>query len=265
VLAAWRHSSQRLDEVKRYALFNSIVLLEDHEMTDPLVLALERLVAREGGRINVADEIGVNEQSLYQILKRIPHSTTGKPKGIGPKIRAKLNARYPDWMELGRPTPYSSVGKPDEAQTALRVSENIDLIPFVSSSKTSARAPVVAWARLGDVVFKEEIEMGGERLAYTPMGETSDRVILAPVVDDALAPRLTVGDLVAIDLDNKQPERGQVTLFRSTSDGAFFLRRYQPLAHPHFEALDAKHGALDSQRHGLEVVGVRCGVRLADI
>lgn len=234
-------------------------------MTDPLVLALERLVAREGGRIKVADEIGVNEQSLYQILKRIPHSTTGKPKGVGPKIREKLTARYPDWMELGRATPYSVGARSDDFRSALHASENIALIPFVSSSRTSARAPVVAWARLGEVVFEEEIETGGECLEYTPMGETSDRVILAPVVDDALAPRLIIGDLVAIDLDNKSPERGQVTLFRSTSDGAFFLRRYQPLAHPHFEAVDAKHGALDSQRHGLEIIGVRCGVRLADI
>lgn len=234
-------------------------------MEDPLVLALERLVAREGGRIKVADEIGVNEQSLYQILRRIPHSLTGKPKGVGPTIRKKLTARYPDWMQLANELDGASHVSYERPQhTHSGESENLVLMPEHSVGTTLRRAPVVAWARLGEVVFKD-IDEDVERLAFTPIGDPSDRVILTPVVDDALAPRLTVGDWVAIDLENKRPERGQVTLFRSTTDGTFFLRRYQPLVPPHFEALDAKHGALDSQRHGLEIIGVRCGVRLADI
>lgn len=77
---------------------------EKHSDMDPIVAALERLVAREGGRIKVADEIGVNEQSLYQILQRVPHSNTGKPRSVGPSIRRKLSARYPGWMEMDSPT-----------------------------------------------------------------------------------------------------------------------------------------------------------------
>lgn len=80
---------------------------------DPIVAALERLVAREGGRIKVADEIGVNEQSLYQILQRVPHSNTGKPRSVGPSIRRKLSTRYPGWMEIDSPerSPGEHVGQ----------------------------------------------------------------------------------------------------------------------------------------------------------
>lgn len=134
------------------------------------------------------------------------------------------------------------------------------------SDTTPARAPVVEWARLGEDVLKDPSELGGaESPDYVPVGTPGKRAKLVPVIDDSLAPRLIVGDMVAIDPDNKSPKRGQVTLFRSTVDGEFFLRRFQPLAHPDFEAVDAKGAALDSKRHGLEIVGVNCGMRPSDL
>ena len=134
------------------------------------------------------------------------------------------------------------------------------------SDTTLARAPVVEWARLGEDVLKDPRELGGaEVLDYVQIGTPGKRAKLVPIVDDSLAPRLIVGDMVAIDPDNKSPKRGQVTLFRSTVDGEFFLRRFQPLAGPDFEAVDAKGAAMDSKRHGLEIVGVNCGVHPTDL
>lgn len=67
-----------------------------------MVEALRRLVAREGGAVAVADGIDVNDQSIYQILKgvRLP---SGRPKGVGPTLRAKLDARYPGWLAAVTP------------------------------------------------------------------------------------------------------------------------------------------------------------------
>lgn len=74
-------------------------------MDDPLVQALRRLVDREGGRHVVAARIRVNEQSLYQILRGIP-LPSGRPRGIGAALRAKLTAAYPDWLPTeALPTP----------------------------------------------------------------------------------------------------------------------------------------------------------------
>lgn len=69
-------------------------------MKDPLVVALERLITREGGREAVADEIGSSEQTLYQIVKGVKDSKTGTPKGVGPSLRKRLDARYAGWRFL---------------------------------------------------------------------------------------------------------------------------------------------------------------------
>lgn len=134
------------------------------------------------------------------------------------------------------------------------------------SDTTPVRAPVIEWARLGEDVLKDPSELGGAELPdYVPVGTPGKRVKLVPVIDDSLSPRLVIGDMVAIDPDNTSPKRGQVTLFRSRVDGEFFLRRFQPLAHPDFEAVDAKGIAMDSKRYGLEVVGVNCGMRPSEL
>lgn len=126
------------------------------------------------------------------------------------------------------------------------------------------RAPVVEWARLAEDVLKDAADVPGELVEYSPFGLPGARAKFVKIQDESLAPRLSIGDMVAIDPDNRSPERGQVTLFRSSVDGQYFLRRYQPLLAPHFEAVDAKGLVLDSQRHGLEIVGVRCGFHLFD-
>jgi hypothetical protein len=65
---------------------------------DPLVQALQKLLEREGGHIVVGDEAGINDQSLYQIAFCRLASKTKAPKGVGPSIRRRLDARYPDWL-----------------------------------------------------------------------------------------------------------------------------------------------------------------------
>jgi hypothetical protein len=81
-------------------LLKCSVMLDIHAMRDPLVIALERLVQREGGREIVADEIDSSEQTLYQIIKGIKDSKSGKPKSVGPSLRKRLDKRYPDWLSL---------------------------------------------------------------------------------------------------------------------------------------------------------------------
>lgn len=66
-------------------------------MDDPLVKALRSLVEREGGAVALADTIEVNDQSIYQILKGVL-LPSGKPKGVGPNLRKKLDAKYPGWI-----------------------------------------------------------------------------------------------------------------------------------------------------------------------
>lgn len=67
---------------------------------DPLVQALQALLAREGGHIAVADRAEINDQTLYQIAYLKPHSRSGKVKSVGTSVRERLSKAFPGWMEL---------------------------------------------------------------------------------------------------------------------------------------------------------------------
>lgn len=137
---------------------------------------------------------------------------------------------------------------------------------YVSSDTTFFRAPVVEWARLGAELLKEAKDLqGSEWAAFVPNTTPSDLCKLVKVADDSLAPRISRGDMVAIDPSNLKPARDQVVLLRAKSDGTFLLRRFRPLAGDAFEVYGASGTVLDSERHGLEVVGVACGIKMHDI
>jgi len=66
--------------------------------TDRHVDALRRLCEQHGGHAKVAEKIGANPQSLYQIIAGIK-LPSGNPKGVGPTLRKKLDATFPKWLD----------------------------------------------------------------------------------------------------------------------------------------------------------------------
>lgn len=78
------------------------------ENQTPEVRALKNLCLREGGHAAVANAIGSNGQSIYQIITGVKLKS-GRPKGVGPSLRDKLNARYPGWnSEFATLDPHSA-------------------------------------------------------------------------------------------------------------------------------------------------------------
>lgn len=71
-----------------------------YEPEDPAVVALIALCAKEGGHKAVADEIGANDQTIYQITSGVL-LPSGNARGVGPQLRRKLTARFPDWLATG--------------------------------------------------------------------------------------------------------------------------------------------------------------------
>jgi hypothetical protein len=65
-------------------------------MDDPLVLAFRRICDAEGGYKALADRISANDQSLYQVYSGVK-LPSGRPKGVGPQLRAKLDTHFPGW------------------------------------------------------------------------------------------------------------------------------------------------------------------------
>jgi len=102
-------------------------------MNNPDVAALQSLCDKEGGFKVVADAIGVNNQSIYQILTfvKLP---SGRPKGIGPQLREKLDARYPGWSN--RKTNPSTVPA-SASEMARRLAAAFDRIPSTDPIRQS--------------------------------------------------------------------------------------------------------------------------------
>jgi transcriptional regulator with XRE-family HTH domain len=126
--------------------------------------------------------------------------------------------------------------------------------------------PVVAWASLGETLLRANKEWPDSQTRELPTSRpVSDSVKWVLLVDDHPVASLKAGDMVAIDPVNphKSISRGQVALFRD-STGEHLLRRFSPLpskpdAAPRFEAVDDDGRALDSERHGLTLIGVCVG------
>lgn len=71
-------------------------------MSDPLVIALTRLCGGKGRsaaarRAEVADQLGVNEQTLYQIVNGVK-LTSGRERTVGRALREKLDRHFPGWL-----------------------------------------------------------------------------------------------------------------------------------------------------------------------
>ena len=70
------------------------------EQKDLLIESLITLCKREGGHQFVADKTRVSAHGLWQIIHRVK-LPSGNPRGVGPKLRKKLNEAYPHWLEQG--------------------------------------------------------------------------------------------------------------------------------------------------------------------
>lgn len=67
------------------------------EAADPDVLALRLLLGNSvSRRREVADALGVNEQTLYQISRGV-RMKSGRPRSVGVSLRTKLDQRFPEW------------------------------------------------------------------------------------------------------------------------------------------------------------------------
>lgn len=193
---------------------------------DPLVQALQRLLQRAGGHVAVGDAAGINDQSLYQIATVRADSKTGQPKGVGPSIRKRLSAAYPDWLD----TPDSS-----STQHAGGVDQPLSL-------EIRQTPPRITWGELR--AMRELPETFELEMSDSSMG--------------AVAPKGTVVKFKR----STEVAHGEGVLRDKRGD--FFFRQCRPkvgggwVAHP----LNAAFPPLDSEVDGLVVVALMVGIEI---
>lgn len=114
--------------------------------SDPLVKSLAELCAREGGHEFVAEKAKVSSDNLWQILRGIK-LPSGKPRGIGARLRDRLTNTYPDWL-----TP-----KVEQPRASYLVAEHIK--PFVKPEDEESTPSVLgaALSQLFDALPKDNV------------------------------------------------------------------------------------------------------------
>lgn len=211
------------------------------------------LASATGRGVNQCSDMLRRRKSFGEKIARDMEHKLGLPRGW---LDEPHDAQDPHLLR------YDPVRSDEIAQATLRrAAGKLQFETGGESATKTLRVPIVEWARLGEHLQSANTEWPQPELrefipARQPKG---NRVKLIPVIDDHLAPRIVTGDLIAIDPDNRQPQRNQVVLVKG-ADGAHLLRRYTPLAGGAFEVIDAAGRVLDSQRHGLAIEGVAVGL-----
>lgn len=203
--------------------------------------------ARGLGPADLTKLVGKRTNSFYSDLLR-------GEKSFGERLARSLeeSLQLPrGWLDI--PHHDYEIPEPTPPQ---RVSEASPSVQLSSNCVTKVeRAPVVEWARLGEDLLKANREWPQSELApFLTTRNVGDKCKLLRITDNKLAPRIQIGDIVAIDPENLSPKRDKVALFK-THDGVYLLRYYRPMVGVGFEAVDANGIALDSERHGLRVIG----------
>lgn len=195
----------------------------------------------------LAEKAGVSQGTIGNIesgLRKRPRELLS--------IAAALGVN-PSWLDTGKGQMRSGVVTPDEGSHGIAdASEKLPLMTDMRAGNTSRRAPVVAWARLGDDLRKPNEDWPAEAMrAINSTKPMSGLVKWVEVQDDLLAPRVLKGDWVAVDPDGA-PRMDSLVLAKA-ADGSYMLRFYRPLAGGAFEVIDGAGRTMDSLRHGIQV------------
>jgi len=208
-------------------------------MEDPAIAALQALVTRtEGGRAAVAAAIHANEQTLYQILARIPLKS-GRPRGLGRDLRERLTRAFPNWLDAPTGAALHTLDRssPPYLQGAMKSeqAQSVSLTPFNLPT-------LLTWEGL------------------MLMDDLPELFSLA-MPDDAMAPRIAKGTVLIFG-KNATPTPGAGVLVKDR-EGRPYVRRYRQGRGNSWEAQainETAFSVLDSERDGLSVVAVLQGM-----
>lgn len=161
-----------------------------------LIASLKILCDREGGYVKVADEIGANDQSIWQIISGVK-LPSGEPRGVGPQLQKRLSARYPGWADLAQRMAVSEPIDTDESDVG-------DVIAI----KSRVLLPLVGEVKGGADGYLEELQYPvghGEGVVEYPTSDPNAYALR--VRGDSMHPRYRAGEFVIVE-PNIEPQPG---------------------------------------------------------
>lgn len=186
-----------------------------------LIQALKGLCEREGGHVVVADAIGANEQTIWQIINGVK-LPSGNPRGVGPALQQKLAERYPGWANMPGD---AVVAGPRFARTAaslapVSLDDNPDY-PAIRRVrfKLSAGASGFGIEYINDpappIVFQREW--------YEQRGYLPAKLFAIKILNGSMEPGLFDGDTVVVNTAANEPRDGVV--FAVNYEGELVIKR----------------------------------------
>jgi SOS-response transcriptional repressor LexA len=177
-----------------------------------LVNALTALCAREGGYHAVAAEAHVSADNLWQIL----HGTllpSGKPRSVGARLAAKLDARYPGWMNAQ----YAPKGV--QLQTVAR---EVSHPPNNTQPMPANQVPVIGTLEMGEEsMFELRSLTDGKPIGQVPALSDKPGTHAVRVFGDNLYPAVRHGAVLVVD-PNAPAVEGELALLE-TMDGYYLI------------------------------------------
>jgi len=144
-------------------------------------------------------------------------------------------------------------------RTESSMSDKRSFTESIPAGTTLISAPAVEWADLEVVLMKLNREWPAEaRVSFLAVSEAVSDCVKALVVTESRIPTISPGDRIAVD-PKARPWDDCVVLVRLKS-GRSDLFRYRALAGDGWEALVPGEHPLDSDRHGLTLLGVVVGL-----
>lgn len=196
------------------------------------VKALSRLCDLNGGWKAVGLTLGVNPQTVYQIVTR-RKTESGTVRGVGRKLRERLEDNYPGWMQLA-----GDSSSTEQTITPAVAGQSQHVRPLISRMAP----PKIGWEAL---MTREDLPQEFE----------------TELPDNAMAPDAPRGARCMF-VTGVQPEPGDWVLLRDQA-GALYCRAYV-LSRPgqwEAHALNPAFLPLHADRDGLQVVAVFDGMR----
>lgn len=172
---------------------------------DPYVSSLRRLCERtRGGIAMVAATIEANPQTIDQILKGVK-LPSGNPRSIGPSLRKRLSAAYPDWLDrtlIAEPGNLDISGNPAAMSVA-----GLSNAGGSNTSQAGLQIPVLANSAsmgpgadgIAEDVIQGTLTVSPEWVAQNVRSTRSDALRFIHSHGDSMAPTFNSGDVLLVD------------------------------------------------------------------
>ena len=177
---------------------------------EQLIESLRLLCEREGGHATVADAIASSEQTLWQIVNGIK-LPSGEPRGVGPNLQKRLDARYPGWSLLWRRT----------SLTPMDIEDNPDY-PAIRSVRFKLSAGIDGFG-IEYLDDDDRMPIVFQAKWYKSRGLRPSKLFAIDVTGHSMEPGLYEGDTVVVNTASIQPKDGVV--FAVNYEGQLAIKR----------------------------------------